>query len=143
MSTPLSAPLISTPADPVDRIDRVDLEHAVGGPPIIAGAISERGTFLQRSGVQLFLVVMAMTLVTLVGLFVYVVAATPALPGPAELRAPGDTAVVRLIAAERQAVFANFITGVKEIVVAFFPPLITGLLGYIFGNRAERSSDSR
>ncbi len=51
-----------------------------------------------------------------------------------------DTVIARLLLEQRQAVFSNFGTGVEKIVIAFLLPLLTAILGYLFGTQAGSTS---
>jgi predicted small integral membrane protein len=116
------------------------------------------GTFLQRSGVNLFLKVLAVSCVVLLALFINLMvelAHVPEVPPGSVLRNAfmrGDTvqtlrlaahygAVSEVALAHRNAAWSHFILGVKELVVTVFLPLMTGILGYIFGTRTEAAQN--
>lgn len=119
----------------------------------------DAGTFLQRSGVTLFIVVLTVVLLVLIALFVNLfneLAQVPSAPGGDALKAAfqrGDTvqtlrlaahyrAVSDVVVAQRDSAWAHFIQGVKELVVGVFLPLLSGILGYIFGTRSEAASNA-
>lgn len=104
------------------------------------GSVSERGTFIQRAGVNLFYSILLLTALILLGLFLYLLLKTPALSisPSSEIQA----ATVQVITQERQIVFANFLSGIEKIIIAFCLPIITAILGYLFGTRADRDSSS-
>jgi hypothetical protein len=117
------------------------------------------GTFLQRSGVSLFLKVLLAASLVILGLFLNLLIElhrAPGLPdgdGLAQAFARGDTLqAVRLAAqyralgevslAHRDAAWTHFVMGIKELVVTVFFPLLTGILGYIFGTRHDAASSA-
>jgi hypothetical protein len=129
-------------------LDLTDQTERVGVDP---------GTFLQRSGVSLFLKVLLVTSIIVFALFINLMAELAQVP-----RAPsgtsltnaftrGDTTQTLRLAAhyravsevailQRDAAWSHFVLGVKELIVAVFLPLMTGILGYIFGTRSEGAS---
>ena len=135
--------------EPAERtVDLVDATSDVGADP---------GTFLQRSGVKLFSWVLTATALVLLALFVNLsieLARLPDTPGGGTLTQAflrGDTAqAIRLASqyrsvsevaiAQRDSAWGHFVLGVKELVVTVFFPLLTGILGYIFGTRSESAS---
>ncbi|HEV3051811.1 MAG TPA: hypothetical protein VGX50_16005 [Longimicrobium sp.] len=125
-----------------DRTDRVGIDP---------------GTFLQRSGVSLFLKVLLVTSIIVAALFINLMAELAQVPpGPsgdslATAFATGDTSqalrlaaqyrvVSEVLVAQRDAAWAHFVLGVKELVVTVLLPLMTGILGYIFGTRSEAAA---
>jgi hypothetical protein len=119
----------------------------------------DTGTFLQRSGVKLFSWVLLVTLFVVLMLFVNLFAELAHLPdvpsGNVLTRAfqRGDTVqtlrlashyriVADVAVAQRDSAWAHFVLGVKELVVAVLLPLLTGILGYIFGTRSETTQVS-
>lgn len=92
--------------------------------------------FLQKAGVWLFYSVLLVMSLVLGALFWYLFSKTPAFP---ELTAgtssfPDSLSAVSL-ASQRTEVFGNFIMGVEKILVAVFLPVLTAILGYLFGTR--------
>jgi hypothetical protein len=53
-----------------------------------------------------------------------------------------DTVLAALLSAQRQEVFANFIAGVETLIVGVFLPLLTAILGYIFGTTSLSPDDT-
>lgn len=123
-------------AAPLEANLTEEAERATGG-----GSVVERGTFLQRSGANQFLVLMGFALAVLLFLFVYLWFATPAWPPLARTGSPADSIVVRRIFEAHEAVFANFIDGVEKILIAFVLPLATAVLGYMFGTSTSGTAE--
>ncbi len=132
--------------EPPERI--LDLDEESGSVGVGSG------TFLQRSGVKLFRWVLTLTALAVLALFISLYAElsqTPQTPGAGALTAAfqrGDTlqaqrlaahyrAVSDVVVAQRDSAWAHFVMGVKELIVTVFFPLLTGILGYIFGTRSE------
>lgn len=107
-----------------------------------------KGTFLQESGVRIFKWMLWLTSFVLAALFAYLIWETLRVPHltprmPADSAgAIRDTVMARLLLEQRQAVFSNFGTGVEKIVIAFLLPLLTAILGYLFGTQAGSTSGS-
>jgi hypothetical protein len=117
---------------------KVELEELVSER--VPGSIEERGTYLQRVGVKLFFWVLMLTVGILVGLFIYLIASTPYIPD-LSYTAVQDTAraeTVHLLIEQRKMAFDRFIGGVDRLVLQFCLPLMTGILGYLFGTREPR-----
>lgn len=138
------------PALPRKRT-RVDLAS------IVESVDLDGSTFLQRSGVRLFLRVLLVTGLVLAALFANLVYELWAAPRVASSRAldaafaQQDTAVVARLAAhyraisevallQRSAAWDHFVIGIKELVVTVFLPILTGILGYVFGTRNDAVS---
>jgi len=119
-----------------------------------SGVRLDPGTFLQRSGVSLFLKVLLVASAVILGLFVNLLielARAPGMPdghGLSQVFARGDTMQALRMAAQyremgeislahRDAAWTHFVLGIKELVVTIFFPLLTGILGYIFGTRQD------
>ena len=117
-----------------------------------------RGTYLQQEGIKLFSRVLLLTAAVMALLFVALgreLFVAPALPAPPALSPAfqrGDTAVVARLTAElrawselssahQRAAWDHFALGVKEVVVAILLPLLTGILGYIFGTRSQDADE--
>jgi hypothetical protein len=118
----------------------------------------DRGTFLQRSGVSLFLCVLAVAAAVILALFLNLVVElgrAPRVPDAdaiARAFAQGDTlqalrlaaqyrAMGELSLAHRDAAWTHFAMGIKDLVVTVFFPLLTGILGYVFGTQAGSSRE--
>lgn len=102
------------------------------------GSVHQKGTFLQRSGVNLFYAVLALTGLVLLALFLYLLIKVPQFSISPSTALDANTAQVLL--QERQTVFTNFLSGVEKIIIAFCLPILTAILGYLFGTR--EGSDS-
>jgi hypothetical protein len=116
------------------------------------------GTFLQRSGVSLFLKVLLIASIVILGLFINLLielGRAPGLPddGLSRALADGDSLHAIRVAAQyramgevslvhRDAAWTHFMLGIKEVVVAVFFPLLTGILGYIFGTNQVAGASS-
>jgi hypothetical protein len=97
----------------------------------VPGSIHEKGTYLQRSGVKLFLWLLYLTSGILVALFVFLLLSTFLITNvPAD---PLEAA--KYIADQRDVAFTRFLGGVERLVLNFCLPLMTGVLGYVFGTR--------
>ena len=113
-----------------DDVKRVDLGQLT---ELSTGSVTE-GTFLQRAGVGLFYRVLFTTVVIIAAAVTYLLWKTPSFPG--DLTASPDTAaVLRMIAEQRSEVFANFLSFLEKLVIGVFLPLMTAILGYLFGTR--------
>jgi len=101
----------------------------------------EKGSFLQNTGRNLFYAVLIFTALVIIGLFAYLIIATPSygLTPSTPLNTETSAALIQ----ERQVVFSNFITGIEKIVIAFCLPILTAILGYLFGTRDGRSVGGR
>ena len=101
------------------------------------GTIHEKGTFLQRAGVKLFYRVLSLTALVILALFIYLLMETPSFPKTETLSAsaPTDSLTFDRIVSQRKAVFENFIDAIDKIVVGILLPLLTAILGYLFGTR--------
>jgi hypothetical protein len=119
------------------RVELEDLASEELGPK---GSIKERGTFLQRAGVSLFYWVFGATILVLLTLTVYTIVRTPTLP-PVSTGTAADTIAYRLISAERQVIFDNYMEAVQAVIVAVLLPLLTAILGYLFGTAATEKDD--
>lgn len=102
------------------------------------GQVHEKGTFLQRSGVNLFYAVLSLTTLILIGLFLYLFIMTPSYSPTAYL----DTNTNQGLIQERHVVFSNFTSGIEKIIIAFCLPILTAILGYLFGTREENHKSS-
>jgi hypothetical protein len=121
----------------VSTENRVDLETLTQNLAP-KGSVREQGTFLQRSGVNLFYAMLILTAVILIALFLYLLIDTPAFsisPSSALDENTGKT-----LLQERQTVFTNFLSGIEKIVIAFCLPILTAILGYLFGTSEKRSN---
>lgn len=103
---------------------------------VFPGGIQEKGTFLQRAGVTLFLYVLGFTVLLCVALFAYLLCKTPAMPSLSGAGTPIDTTYVRLVFEQRAQVFSNFNEAVSRLLLNLCLPLLTAILGYIFGQRS-------
>lgn len=120
----------------------VRLEDLVQQSPITTGGVVEhRGSFLQRAGKTLFYVVLAATCAALAALFVYLFTNSPS-TAAFQAAASADTLRFRLIAEQQGAVFQHFVTGVEKVIVAIFLPILTAILGYLFGTREVTRTNS-
>jgi hypothetical protein len=105
------------------------------------GEISEvdKGSFISRTGKALFYWVLFATCLALVGLFYYLFQNTPAPVVPTKQDSTGvalSVELAKVLADQRAAAFANFVTGIEKLIVGVFLPILTAILGYLFG-RAE------
>jgi hypothetical protein len=101
-------------------------------------------TYLQRAGVKLFRWVLWSTMAALAALFLYLLWQlwkTPALENLQSGTAI-DTTLLRVAVEQREAVFDNFLEGVRTVIVNVFLPLLTAILGYIFGTSDAGASSS-
>lgn len=120
--------------DSIDSINIAD-EAREKLPP---KSVTEKGTFLQKSGVYLFYSVLILTALILLGLFLYLLCITPSfIVSPATAI---DANTSQVLIQERQTVFGNFTAGVEKTIIAFCFPLLTGILGYLFGTREASNS---
>jgi hypothetical protein len=92
-------------------------------------------TYLQRAGVDIFKWVLWFTVFITVALFSYVLVEMPAVPGQSGSGAAPDTAYVRVILEQRAQIFNNFFEGVSRLLLNLCLPLLTAILGYLFGQR--------
>ena len=92
-------------------------------------------TYLQRAGVDIFKWVLWFTVFISVALFSYLLLKMPAVPGLSGSGAAPDTAYVRVILEQRAQVFNNFSEGVSRLLLNLCLPLLTAILGYLFGQR--------
>jgi len=85
----------------------------------------------------MFFAVLSAMLLVLGALFIYLVWMTPAslnFAADASLTAR-DSLAVDVFEGQRSQVFDNFLRAVEKIVIGVFLPLLTAILGYIFGTR--------
>src|SRR6267378_3676564 len=95
----------------------------------------EKGTYLQRTGRELFYWVLGFTAFVSIALFAYVLFKTPAFPCPSGCSTVTDTSYVHMIAEQRAQVFSNFLEAVSRLLLNLCLPLLTGILGYLFGQK--------
>jgi len=94
------------------------------------------GTYLQKAGVKLFQRVLWFTAGVGAVLFGYLYLAMPDFPKPSGTGALPDTVYVHLVAAQRAQVFSNFLEAGSRLLLNLCLPLLSGILGYIFGQRS-------
>jgi hypothetical protein len=73
--------------------------------------------------------------------FIYVWVYTPAMPRVPIQGTPSDSVVARLIVEQRATVFTNFVSIVEKLVIGFSLPIMTAILGYLFGTGQARRSE--
>jgi hypothetical protein len=123
-----------TPADePNSKTEEVNLQSAAAKR--FPGSITEKGTYLQRAGVSLFYWVLGFTTFICVALFAYLLIKTPGFPCPSGCATITDTTYVHMIAEQRALVFSNFLEAVSRLLLNLCLPLLTGILGYLFGQQ--------
>jgi hypothetical protein len=99
------------------------------------------GTYLQRAGMKLFGWILILAGAILLMAFVYVGVYTPSMPSVPANGTPSDSIVARLIIEQRATVFANFTGILEKLVIGFSLPLMTAILGYLFGTGQVRKSE--
>ena len=99
---------------------------------LFKGGIQE-GTYLQRAGVRVFKWTLWLFGGSLVLLAIYVAFATPAIPDLSLGSSAADSVVIRLLIEERGNVFDHAMRFVSVFFANIYFPLLTGILGYIFG----------
>ncbi len=121
---------------PDNRVNLLELTKNIAPE----GSVREKGSFLQRSGVALFYAMLILTALILIALFLYLLIKTPSFSiSPSTAL---DATTTQTLLQERQSVFTNFISGIEKIVIAFCLPILTAILGYLFGTREERSNST-
>ena len=79
-------------------------------------------------------------MIVLVLLIVYLFVQMPAMPATSSgALSTSDTVALRVSAEQRSIVFQQFITSVEKVIIAFFLPMLTAILGYLFGTRETRA----
>lgn len=122
---------------------RLDLENAQEVRPPSAPVAPLSGK--EKAGVNLTWGVLAVIGLWLVGVLIFLwtreVALQQALPRSTEGTAV-DTVSFRLIAGERAAFRAFWLEMVQMVLVNVLLPVLTALLGYVFGTQARRSDEA-
>ena len=113
-----------------------------GGGGVPDSSIKD-STYLQRAGVRLFKWVLWLFAGSLVLLAIYVGWATPGIPDLSTSGSATDSVVVRLLVEDRRSVFEQAIRLAGLFFANIYFPLLTGILGYIFGsqNAVETQSE--
>lgn len=119
------------PAPVREQVDLVELAEEKFGRGVY------QGTFLQQAGVKLFNRVLMVTIIVIGFIVVYWLVETVRIPAwPLEAsQHPGvtDSLAARVISEHRATAFSNFETAIQMIVIGVFFPLLTAILGYLFG----------
>jgi hypothetical protein len=95
--------------------------------------ITERPTFVQWAGFWLLWAVLGLIALLLAGLLIYLAVATPDLTA---FGSPATPDSVALHARTSEVVFQRVTTLLDQVVIKTLVPVLTLLLGYVFGARA-------
>ena len=128
-----------TGAAPGGGAQRAAVQRLFTGPEAFPTDIEQKATYLQWAGVKLFIYVFWFTVAVTGALFLYWILKTPSLPSPPTNSSPLDSAYLRVIIEQRTQVFNNFLEAVSRVLLNLCLPLLTGILGYIFGQKAEET----
>jgi hypothetical protein len=119
-------------------VEKVDLEKLA--KERVPGSIIPPGTYLQWAGMKLFSWIAWITVGILTALFLYLLLATPTLPKLSSTATVADSVTAHLVIDQRAAVFGNFLNGLEKLILNFCLPLMTGILGYLFGTGGQEVS---
>jgi hypothetical protein len=121
---------VKSPPAKKEKVELLDLAKTIP-----QGSVSEKGSFLQKSGVNLFYAMLGLTTIILTSLVLYLLLITPSM-------SVSNGLDEKTLLQERQTVFSNFLSGIERLVIAFCLPILTAILGYLFGTgvREDRNS---
>jgi uncharacterized membrane protein len=135
---------MSPPGEPESQAHAtVDLQSVYKDRLPRHASVHQRGSYLERAGVSLFVYVLVLTMVVLAVLFTYLFVETPAWTLPASGGGAVDTLQLRLVSEQRELAFERFLRATERIVSSTLLPVLTAILGYIFGRpRTNREDDA-
>jgi hypothetical protein len=96
-------------------------------------------TYREFAGVRFFWAILSLAAITVVGLLLYVILRTPSIPALTANATP-DSAYLAAVIRERANVVDNAVKLGQLLLVGICLPLLTAILGYLFGTSRRNSN---